>query len=266
MGTPSDFKSLKARLSSVDDKEREPLYGLFLATFSPTLAEIAGHSGYDFVVIDKQHGHGDIPNALPCLHALSATQTPAIIRLPESSAVWAKKALDIGPQGLIFPGVNDPDSAWNAVSYCAYPPKGVRGAGHPAVRASSYGLDHNYLSKCEDELMIMCQVDSVEGVERVQDIAAVDGVDCVMIGPLGLGLSPSKLRMAEAALLELKGEKGAGKGPYLAGFPTHQNHQEGALELKRRGYHIVCGSLDVTLFRDAALANISSFKSPTSKN
>ncbi|RYR63820.1 hypothetical protein Ahy_A04g021577 isoform F [Arachis hypogaea] len=252
----AESKSLKACLTSVGNREQEPLYGLFLATFSPTMAEIAAHSGYDFAVIDMLYGYGDIPHVLPCLHALSATHTPSLIRLPESSAVWAKKALDIGPAGLIFPGINSPKSAQDAVSYCAYPPKGVRGAAHPAVRASNYGLDQNYLSKCEHDLLIICQIDSEVGLESVKDIAAVDGVDCVMLGPLGPGLSPDKLRMAEDAVLELKGSRGPGKGPHLAGC--------GGVELKKLGYHLVCGSTDVTLFRDAALASVNSFKSSTS--
>ncbi|MED6127147.1 hypothetical protein PIB30_085350 [Stylosanthes scabra] len=261
-------KSLKACLFSVGNRNQEPLYGLFLVTFSPTMAEIAGHSGYDFVVIDMLYGYGDIPNALPCLHALSTTHTPSLIRLPESSAVWAKKALDIGPVGLVFPGVNSPNSARDAVSYCSYPPKGVRGAGHPAVRASNYGLDQNYLSKCEDDLLIICQIDSEDGLESVKDIAAVDGVDCVMLGPFGPGLSPDKLRMAEDAVLELKAESGLGKGPHLGGFPSpsYENPEEGGVELKKRGYHLVCGSMDITLFRDAALASVSSFKSSTPRS
>ncbi|KAL1319823.1 hypothetical protein HN51_064572 [Arachis hypogaea] len=260
----AESKSLKACLISVGNREQEPLYGLFLATFSPTMAEIAAHSGYDFAVIDMLYGYGDIPNVLPCLHALSAAHTPSLIRLPESSAVWAKKALDIGPAGLIFPGINSPKSARDAVSYCAYPPKGVRGAAHPAVRASNYGLDQNYLSKCEHDLLIICQIDSEVGLESVKDIAAVDGVDCVMLGPLGPGLSPDKLRTAEDAVLELKASRGPGKGPHLAGFPSYRNLQEGSVELKKRGYHLVCGSTDVTLFRDAALASVNSFKSSTS--
>ena len=78
-----------------------------------------------------EHGHGGISEALPCLQALAAIQTPAILKLPESSAEWAKKALDLGPQGIRFPVIDDPELAKKAVSYYQYPPNGVRGEAHP---------------------------------------------------------------------------------------------------------------------------------------
>ncbi|KAG4400942.1 hypothetical protein GLYMA_07G166800v4 [Glycine max] len=175
--SPSSPLNLKSRL-----RNGETLYGLFLLSFSPTLAEIAGHAGYDFVVVDMEHGPGGIRDALPCLHALAAANTAAILRVPESTAAWAKKALDLGPQGLMFPMIESPLSAQDAVSYCRFPPTGLRGAAHPIVRASKYGLDDEYLGNYLDELLIMCQVESEEGVANTGAIAAVDGVDCVQMG------------------------------------------------------------------------------------
>ena len=75
-----------------------------------------------------EHGHGGISEALP-----------------ESSTAWAKNALDLGPQGLMFQMIDDPELAEKAVSYCRYPPNGVRGAAHPIVRASKYGIDEEYI-------------------------------------------------------------------------------------------------------------------------
>ena len=120
-------KTLKAFLNKANE---EPLYGLFLLSFSPTLAEIAGHAGYDFVIVNMEHSHGGISEALPCLQALVAIQTPTILRLLESSVEWAKKALDLGPQGIMFPVIDDPELVKKAISYCQYPPHGVRGAAH----------------------------------------------------------------------------------------------------------------------------------------
>ncbi|XP_038972760.1 4-hydroxy-2-oxovalerate aldolase-like [Phoenix dactylifera] len=94
----------------------ETLYGLFLLRSSPTLAEIAGLAGYDYMVVNMEHGSGSIVEALPCLHALAAARTPAILRLPELSAACAKKALDLGPQGLMFPVIESPGAAELAVS------------------------------------------------------------------------------------------------------------------------------------------------------
>ncbi|KAD5316839.1 hypothetical protein E3N88_16785 [Mikania micrantha] len=150
--TASAPQTLKSRL-----KNGETLYGLFLLSFSPTIAEIAGLSGYDFVVVDMEHGPGGISEALSCLHALAAARTPAIIRLPDSDAAWAKKALDLGPQGIMFPMIESQKMAKKAVSYCKFPPNGVRGSAHTIIRASDYGIDSGYLNNYEDELLIMCQ-------------------------------------------------------------------------------------------------------------
>ncbi|VVA36863.1 PREDICTED: 2-keto-3-deoxy-L-rhamnonate aldolase [Prunus dulcis] len=75
----------------------------YLISLSPTLAEIDGLSNYDFVVVDMEHDHGVVSESTPSLHTLAVAQTPAILHLPETSAAWAKKALDLGLQGIMFP-------------------------------------------------------------------------------------------------------------------------------------------------------------------
>lgn len=257
-------ETLKARL-----RNGETLYGIFFLSFSPTLAEIAGLSGFDFAVVDMEHGPGGISDALPCLRALAATNTAAILRIPESSDTWAKKALDLGPQGIMFPMIDSPKAARKAVSYCRFPPKGVRGSAHPVVRASSYGIDEGYLSNYEDELLIMCQVECGEGVKKIKEIAAVEGVDCIQMGPLDLSASLGYLwdpghqkvkevmRAAEKAVLESNPGDGEGAGAYLGGFAMPH---DSALDLKSRGYHMVSGAVDVGLFRNAAVEDVNKFR------
>ncbi|KAF5734966.1 hypothetical protein HS088_TW15G00465 [Tripterygium wilfordii] len=255
-------KTLKSRLN-----DGETLYGLFLLSFSPTLAEIAGLSGYDFVVVDMEHGPGGITDALHCLRALAAVNTPAILRLPESDPTWAKKALDLGPQGLMFPMIESPKEAKKAVSYCRFPPNGIRGSAHTVVRASSYGIDEGYLSNYEEELLIMCQVESVEGVKKSAEIAGVDGVDCVQMGPLDLSASMGYLwdpghkkvrgMLREAEKAVLGSNPGGGGGAYLCGFAMPHDGPE---DLRTRGYRMVSGAVDVGLFRSAAVMDVARFK------
>ncbi|XP_031093345.1 uncharacterized protein LOC115998038 [Ipomoea triloba] len=259
--TPVAPQTLKSRL-----RNGETLYGIFLLSFSPTLAEIAGLAGYDFAVVDMEHGHGGISDALPCLHALAATRTPAILRIPESSDVWAKKALDLGPQGIMFPMIDSPKDARKAVSYCRFPPNGVRGSAHTVVRASDYGIDEGYLSNYEEELLIMCQVECADGVKKIDEIACVEGVDCIQMGPLDLSASlgylwdpghkkvKEVLRAAEKAVLETN--PGEGKGAYLSGFAMPHDKPE---NLKQRGYHMVSGAVDIGLFRSAAVEDVKKF-------
>ncbi|XVE58140.1 hypothetical protein DITRI_Ditri04bG0146300 [Diplodiscus trichospermus] len=260
--SPSPFPpSLKSRLNN-----GETLYGIFLLSFSPTLAEIVAHSGYDFVVIDMEHGPGGINESLQLLRALTPTNTPAIVRLPESSATWAKKALDLGPQGIMFPMIESPKEAKKAVSYCRFPPDGIRGSAHTVVRASNYGINEGYLSNYMDDLLIMCQVETEDGVKKVEEIAAIDGVDCVQMGPLDLSASlgylwdpghkkvREMLRVAEKGVLKSDPKEG---GAFLAGFAMPHDPPE---ELGRRGYRMVSGTVDVGLFRTAALEDVRKFK------
>ncbi|KAJ4957222.1 hypothetical protein NE237_014005 [Protea cynaroides] len=257
-------KTLKSRLAAGDT-----LYGMFLLSFSPTIAEIAGLAGYDFVVVDMEHGHGGISDALPCLHALAAAGTPAILRLPESSATWAKKALDLGPQGIMFPMIDGAESAKKAVSYCRFPPAGVRGSAHTVVRASRYGIDPGYLSNYEEDVLIMCQVESEKDVQKIEEIAAVDGVDCIQMGPLDLSASMGYLwdpgnrkvrevmRAAEKAVLGLRTKKAEGAGGYLAGFAMPHDSPD---DMRARGYHMISGVVDIGLFRSAAVEDVRRFR------
>lgn len=149
-----ECRSLKARLAA-----GEILYGIFLLSFSPTIAEIAGLAGYDYVVIDMEHGPGGISDSLHCLRALESTHTPVILRVPERSAAWTKKALDIGPQGVLFPSIESVSAAEMAVSYSRFRPRGVRGVARSVIRASEYGFNIDaYISRCEEDLLIICQV------------------------------------------------------------------------------------------------------------
>ncbi|KAJ4956309.1 hypothetical protein NE237_013092 [Protea cynaroides] len=262
--SPPTPKTLKTRLAAGDI-----LYGFRLNTFSPTIAEIAGLAGYDFVVVDMEHGHGGVSDALPCLHALAAAGTPAILRVPESTSMWAKKALDLGPQGIMFPMIDGPESAKKAVSYCRFPLAGVRGSAHTVVRASRYGIDRSYLSNYEEDLLIMCQVESEVGAQKIEDIAAVDGVDCIQMGPFDLSASMGYLydpgnrkvkevmRAAEKTVLKLRTKKAEGGGGYLAGVAMAHDRPD---DMRARGYHMVSGAADVELFRNAAVEDVRRFR------
>lgn len=216
-----------------------------------------------------EHGHGGVSDALPCLHALAAAGTAAILRVPETCPTWAKKALDLGPQGIMFPMVESAKAAKEAVSYCQFPPAGIRGSAHPIVRASGYGIDEGYLNSYMDELLIMCQIESEKGVKKVDEIAAVDGVDCIQMGPLDLSASlgylwdpgnkkvKEAMRAAEKAVLESKANSNGGGGAYLAGFSMPH---DGPQDLRSRGYRMVSGATDVGLFRSAAVEDVRRFK------
>ena len=256
-------KSIKARLQAGDC-----LYGMSFLSFCPTMAEIAGWAGYDFVILDLEHGFGGISEALRCIHALVAAKTPVIVRVPELSHVWVKKVLDLGPQGIVFPLVDGPESAKKAVSYCRYPPKGVRGVATPIVRASMFGIDEQYAERYEKDLLILCQIETEEAVNNVEGIAGVDGVDGIMVGPLDLSASvgfmsdpknekvQEMMRKIEKTILGFKRKEEG--GPYLAGFAMPF---DGPDQFRKRGYQLIRGVTDVGLFKNACVEDVKKFKS-----
>lgn len=166
----------------------------------------------------------------------------------------------------MFPMIESSREARKAVSYCRFPPAGIRGSAHTVVRASSYGIDEGYLSNYEDQLLIMCQVESEEGVKRAEEIAAVEGVDCIQMGPLDLSASlgylwdPGNKKVRNALKVAEKSVLGTDPlvdGAYLSGFAMPH---DGPLDLRTRGYHMVSGAVDVGLFRSAAVEDVRRFK------
>lgn len=170
----------------------------------------------------------------------------------------------------MFPMIDTPKMAKRAVSYCRFPPNGVRGSAHTVVRASGYGIDSGYLNSYEDELLIMCQVECEEAVKKMEEIAEVEGVDCIQMGPMDLSASMGYLwdpghkkvremmRVAEKGVLKTGKKKGKDyDGTFLSGFAMPHDSPE---ELRKRGYHMVSGAVDIGLFRNAAVEDVRKFK------
>ncbi|RYR15785.1 hypothetical protein Ahy_B04g072721 [Arachis hypogaea] len=180
------------------------------------------------------HQHGAQPRRnlrrAPLSPAFAATGTAAILRVPESSTTWDKKSLDLGPQGIMFLMIDSTESAIDIVSFCRFLPIGIRGSAHSVVQASDYDIDEGYLGSYQEEMLIMSQVESVEGVKNVGEISAVDGIDCIQMGSLDLSASLGYLwdpgngnvrqlmREAEAKILKRRSGGGFGMGTYLSGF------------------------------------------------
>ncbi|MCO5596547.1 hypothetical protein L7F22_050612 [Adiantum nelumboides] len=260
--TPASLP-LKAQLAS--DK---PLYGAFLCSFSPTLVEILGRAGYDYVVLDMEHGPCDTFAALPCMQALATVGVPAIVRIAANDPVLIKKAMDLGPQGIMVPMIEITTDAKKVVASCRYPPRGNCGAAHPIVRTSMYGLDISYLQMCDnDEVLQILQIESLEPVGCISNIAAVDGVDCLMLGPIDLSSSIRYLHDSgheNVMKLMHRAKKAILAVPsitYLAGFAMPHDPPE---EMRKRGYPIITGAVDLALFRNAAVADVKANKASSS--
>ncbi len=175
------MKHLKRRLH-----DGETLVGCFLNLGSSLTAEIMGRAGYDFAVIDLEHGTGNEADVLPQLQALEATDAGVIVRVESHARQRAHRVLDLGAEGIMFPRVDSGPEAAAAVAGLRYPPQGVRGVA-AANRACSFGVTYReYMETAASTLLGVVQIESESALAAVDAIAAVDGADVLFVGPMDL--------------------------------------------------------------------------------
>ncbi len=164
--------------------------GCFVKHPSPGIAEVLGLLGWDFVVIDGEHGPID---RLACENTVRAAQlggAAAIVRVPAIDRAPILQALDSGAQGIHAPLVGSSVDAEAAVALAKYAPEGTRGLA--GVRALSYGMVGSiaeHVARVNEQSLVVCQIENVAGLEAVDEICAVPGVDVVFVGPTDLGQS-----------------------------------------------------------------------------
>jgi len=166
---------------------RTPL-GAWLSSGATSTAEALGCAGFDFLVVDMEHTPIDVTQMVDILRTIAGTPAQAIVRPPWNDMVMVKRALDAGALSLLLPFVQNADEARNAVAYTRYPPDGVRGVAG-SHRGSRYGVVDNYLKRANAEVCVIVQIETVGALDRLEEIAAVPGVDSIFIGPADLSAS-----------------------------------------------------------------------------
>lgn len=180
------------RVAALKQKMRDGklVKGFFLAMTDPIVGEIAGYAGYDYVWIDAEHGPLDRQEILHHIMAAQGSGCAAFVRVPVTDRNMLKAILDMGPDGIIFPFVNNVDIAKEIVRACSYPDfGGVRGQG--PIRAIKYGLDNEgeYIKNAYEKVLKIAQIETMEGYENLDEILAVEGLDSLFIGAADLGRS-----------------------------------------------------------------------------
>lgn len=162
--------------------------GLWSSLGSNMAAEIVADSGFDWILFDTEHAPNELPSLMEQMQAAARGTATPVIRPAWNDAVLVKRCLDIGAQSLLFPYVQNAEEARQAVAATRYPPFGIRGVA-AAARASRYGRVQGYLQKANDEICVLVQVETRAALDELENIAAVDGVDGVFIGPSDLAAS-----------------------------------------------------------------------------
>ena len=161
------------------------LIGCWSQLASPITAEVLGLAGFDWILLDGEHGPNDVVTFVPQLMALKGSRSASVVRTPANDPVIIKRLLDIGFYNLIVPLVNSAEDAKQAVASTRYPTSGIRGVA-VAHRSNMYGTFPDYHTTIGDEISVVVQIETVNAVKDIDLICAVDGVDAIFVGPSDL--------------------------------------------------------------------------------
>lgn len=160
---------------------------------APQITELLSESGLDWLFIDSEHGAFGIDSLQ---NLVQASRIPVLVRVPFAERIGIRNTLDIGVAGIIVPQVNSKQTAEDIVSWCRYPPHGIRGVG--VSRAHRYGFEFkDYLESSAQETTIVVQAEHKDAVEHIADIASVEGIDAILVGPYDLSASYGKAGMVD---------------------------------------------------------------------
>jgi 2-dehydro-3-deoxyglucarate aldolase len=238
------------------------LIGCWASLAAPITAEILGLAGFDWILLDGEHSPNDVTTFVPQLMALKGSPSAPVVRPPCNEPVIIKRLLDIGFHNFLVPYVETADQAQSAVAATRYPPKGIRGVS-VAHRSNMYGTVPGYFPDIDDNITVLLQIESRQGFGAVDDIAAVDGVDGLFVGPSDLAAAFGHLGNANHP--EVQGAirhiftraHAAGKAAgILAGV------EDDARRYLDWGATFVAVGSDLGLFRAATQALCDRFKEP----
>jgi len=160
--------------------------GLWLGLADPYCAEICAGAGFDWLLIDGEHAPNDLRSILAQLQAVAPYPVHPVVRPVAGDVNLIKQLLDIGAQTLLVPMVESAEQAGQLVAAMRYPPAGIRGVGSALARASAWNRHSGYLHEADQEMCLLVQIETRKGLENLEAIAAVEGVDGIFIGPADL--------------------------------------------------------------------------------
>lgn len=256
-------QTLKARLAA-----GEPILAAFLFMPSPDVAEIMALAGYGALVVDREHVAADMETALHQLRAIrSVSNVPVLARVRDHGEGSIKPLLDAGFDGIVAANVRSAEEASRVVATCHYPPVGQRGAHYTVSRAARYGLDAvGYPQRAARDTLVVAMIESAPGVDAIEAIAAVDGIDMLFLGPLDLtGHFGAFGDLGHPVLLSTLNDAAhriSATGKVLGGALVPTMTMGEAFE---QGYRFITGASDVGLLHSAAEQAVSAWTRPVEK-
>ena len=244
---PAPTNTFKAALAT-----QTPQIGLWVVTAEPSLAEMIGTAGFDWLVIDGEHAPNDIRSLKDSLTALNGSQSHPVVRIPVGEPWLVKQVLDAGAQTVLVPMIDTAEQAREMAAAMLYPPAGIRGMGASGARASRFGEIADYVATANDEVCLIVQAESRAALENLDDILAVDGVHGVFIGPadlsadMGFPGNPDAPEVQEAIEAAIRKIAASGKA---AGILT--SGAAPARKWREAGASFIAIGIDMKLFAES---------------
>ena len=240
-------------LGSFKEKLRtKGVVGPFMKTGDPAFVEVAGYAGFDFVILDMEHGPVDIFNLQNLIRAAQIAGIVPIVRTPDSNETSISKALDVGAMGIQVPQVSNAEQAESVVNAAKFSPQGNRGVCR-FVRAADYSAKDRFeYFKDANENLVIIQLEGTEAINNIDDILAVDGIDILFIGPYDLSGSLGLVGQVDhpdvhAAMKKIT-EKVSAKGKHVG---TFVDNEKNAKLWRNNGVSYISYSVDVGIFYEA---------------
>ncbi|WP_322865014.1 HpcH/HpaI aldolase/citrate lyase family protein [Aquicoccus sp. G2-2] len=230
--------------------------GIWHSLRDRAITEMLGDCGFDWLLIDCEHTPNSEADVLAALQALSGSATEPVVRPTHLEVAEIKRLLDVGARNLLVPYVQSVEEAELAAAAVAYPPEGIRGVS-TGSRASRYGAVATYFTRAREEICLIVQVETQTALDRLEEIAAVPGIDGIFIGPADLAASmghpgnPKHPDVHEAILTGMARIRAAGKP---AGFLSRD--QELLEEVVTAGGVFIAVDTDMALLREGALGRL----------
>ena len=231
-------------------RKKETTIGSWITFSDPAIAEIMAKSGFDWLVVDMEHSALSFNQAQEIIRIIDLCNVTPLVRVMENNPELIKRFMDIGAHGIIIPMINSKSDAERAVNAVKYPPLGTRGVG--LSRAQDYSLDlESYREWNQKNSIVIVQIEHIKGVENLQSIIDVDGVDGLIIGPYDLSASlgcPGEFEhtlVQEAFQTITTAIKDSSKP---LGYHVVEPNVEAALDKLKQGYTFLAFGVDFLFF------------------
>jgi len=240
---------------------KELCLGLWLGLSDAYCAELCAGCGYDWLLIDGEHAPNDLRSVLAALQAIAAYPSHPVVRVPEGNVTLIKQVMELGATTLLVPMVESADQARELVRAMRYPPQGIRGVGSGLARSSRWNDYSSYLADANERACLLVQVETAGALDRVKEIASVDGVDGVFIGPADLSASmgllgqPAHPRVRERIGAGISEILQAGKAPGILCTDEALAHTYAEI-----GAQFIAIGVDTTLLANAARSLVARFR------